>query len=52
MPKIELSDAQLKVVAAGLGELPMKVAAPVWFAIQKQLTEQSVAAPKDEPKED
>lgn len=52
MPKIELSDAQLKVVAAGLGELPMKVAAPVFAAINTQLAAQAKVVPTEAEKED
>jgi hypothetical protein len=56
MTKLELTSDQIKVIGAALQELPMKVAAPVWMAIQKQLIAQSIQVPapvaEDEPKDE
>jgi hypothetical protein len=45
--KIELTTEQLNVVGQALGELPFKISAPVWSAIQAQV--QAAQAPAETP---
>lgn len=40
---VQLTDEQLRVVGAGLGEVPYKLAKPVIEAIQAQVNEQEAA---------
>lgn len=46
--KIELNDNELKIIAAGLQELPFKLANPVLKSIQEQYDAEMTK--KDEPK--
>lgn len=46
MHKLELTDQQLATIARALQELPYKVAAPLFAAIQSQL---EAEAPEEKP---
>lgn len=45
---LTLTEQHLQIIAAGLGELPMKIAAPMVQEIQKQVSEQA-KKPSAEP---
>lgn len=38
MKEIKLTDEQIAIIFEGLGELPLKIAGPVFTAIQQQLS--------------